>query len=1114
MRIATFCFALLAWAASLPGQTLGEIDGEVHDPTGSIVAGAEVIATSDATGAARSVLTNNAGLYSFPSLQPGAYTLKVTMQGFRAVTRPGIELQVQQTARIDFTLEVGQVSETVEVVGGAPLLTTEGSTVGTVIENKRIVDLPLNGRNFLQLVSLSPNVSFGFGNSSQAGARQGGSRSEQNISLAGQRSEYNRFTLDGMENTDPNFNSYVFLPSVDALQEFKVQSGIYPAEFGRNIGQINVSTKAGTNQFHGTLFEFLRNDVLDATNYAFTVNRPTKNPFKWNQYGFTLGGPVEIPKVFNGKNRLFFMSNYEGFRERSQTEGFYDVPTEAMRAGNFAGAPPIFDPSTRNQVGSKITASPFPNNIIQTNRFDPTALKLLKFYPAPNVNTGKLVSDYQQASRILLDKDQFSQRIDFVEKTKSIWFGRYSWQNEDQSQQAIGLSGSKILTTVDQELIGNTFIISPNKVNEFRFGHNGFFNSIGTLLAYSQDVNGALNIPGMPSPSPIAWGIPSVSVTSFSGFGDSSEGPYVNNNHTFQWTDNFSWIKGKHSLRFGAEIGRYRYNQIGNQFSRGSLAFGGQATQNPAAPNGTGYGFADYMLGQVREAQAVVGVGFVQFRETSQYYYVDDTWKVRNNLTVNFGLRYENSPPFFDQSGHAISIYYPHPFVTNTGYNITDPSMHPVMVRIGTGDFYQNTLLRFNPAIQVARDGRLGDRLVQTDNLDFAPRLGVAWSPTSRWTVRAGAGVFYAQDTGNPRFDLSRNLAGRRDDISNTNFPDLTVQAPFRNLGSTVQINNPSVLSNQYNRRTPYSTQFMLNTQRQLGNQTVLEVGYMHSISKKLESYRDWNIEPPSPTGSVASRLPYPEFNRIWMVDSHNKANYNSLGLKLERRFSQGLTYLVSYTFSKSMDTASGIRNHGGDTLFPQTSACTMTCEYARSNFDVAHRLVTSLLYQLPVGKGQRFLNTGGVVNAVLGGWQFSTILTMQTGFPITVTTGKDQSNTGIGTDRPNATGATVALPQGQQDPQRFFNTSAFTLEPFGTLGNVGRNTLVGPGIINLDVSTLKDFRVREGHQLEFRFEAFNALNHPNWGIPNTTIVSPGFGTITTTATQMRQMQVALKYIF
>jgi hypothetical protein len=326
---------LLSLAASLPGQTFGEITGEVHDPSGSVVAGSDVKLVSKATGAERTTVTNGAGLYSFPALQPGVYDVTASKQGFQTTTRTDVELQIQQTARVDFALQVGQTSQTVEVTAGAPLLNTENSSIGAVIENRRIVDLPLNGRNFLALVSLTPNISTGFGNNATATNVVGGDRAQQNISVAGARSEFNHFTLDGVENTDPNFNTYVFLPSIDALQEFKVQSGVYPAEFGRGIGQVNVSTKSGTNSFHGTLFEFLRNDKVDAADYAFVKAAP-KNPLKWNQYGYTFGGPVWIPKIFNGKNRLFFMSNWEGFRERKALQGIYSVPT-AAKAGSRQG---------------------------------------------------------------------------------------------------------------------------------------------------------------------------------------------------------------------------------------------------------------------------------------------------------------------------------------------------------------------------------------------------------------------------------------------------------------------------------------------------------------------------------------------------------------------------------------------------------------------------------------------------------------------------------------------------------------------------------------------------------------------------------------------------------
>ncbi len=1104
---------MAALAISVPalGQTFGEITGEIKDSSGAVVAGAAVTATNKATNATRTVTSNAAGVYSVPSLPPGAYSLKVEMQGFRAVTRD-IELQVQQTARIDVTLQVGTVTEVVEVSAGAALLTTENATVGTVIDNRRIVELPLNGRNFLQMVSLSPNVSFGFGNAGQAQARQGGSRSEQNISLAGQRSMFNRFTLDGVENTDVNFNTYIILPSIDALQEFKVQTGVFPAEFGRAASQINVSTKTGGNQFHGALFEFLRNDKLDAKNYAFTTFRPAKDPFKWNQYGFTLGGPVWIPKIFNGRDRLFFLSNFEGYRDRKQLRGTFNVPSAAMREGNFSERTErIFDPATRTGRPGSITAQPFAGNIIPRQRLHPASLKLLEFYPAPNVSTGSLVSNYQIGRRRVIDKDQFIQRIDLVESSSSNWFGRYSWGDEVQTEENLKLNGTKLLTNAKQAMISNTRVLSPALVNEFRFGYNKFFNSQGSELAFQRDVVGELKIPGLGSPPPIAWGIPSVGVSGFSGFGDSSEGPYVNTNLSFQWVNNLSWTRGKHSFRFGAEILRHRYNQVGNQFARGSFGFEGQATQNPAATAGTGNSFADFLLGQCRRCEASVSLAQVQFRSTGQYYYIDDTWKLRPNLTINLGLRYENSPPWRDRTGRLVNIHVP--FVDATP-NVQDLSRHPTFIRMGQGDFYEGLTLRFNPAIKVARDGRLGDRLITSDNNDWAPRLGIAWSPTSRWTVRTGVGVFYSQDTGNPRFDMARNLAGRRRDESNADFPDLTWDRPFRDLGATVQVNNPYVLGNIHQRRTPYSIQYLWNVQRELDRVTVIEVGYLGSLSRKLESLRAFNESIPGATGSVLSRAPYPEFSRIQEVDGSGKGSYNSLSVRVQRRFSEGLTYLLGYTWSRSIDTASAIRNHGGDTLFPQNSYC-IRCERALSSFHTAHRLVTSTLYELPLGKGKRFLNSGGVANALVGGWELSSIITLQTGFPITVTSGRDQSNTGAGFDRPNATGQKAPLPRGEQDPERFFNTAAFVLQPFGTFGDIGRNTLISPGLISWDFSTLKNFAIREGHSLQFRFEAFNFPNHPNWGNPSTNVFNnPNFGKIRGTRTSMRELQFGLKYIF
>ncbi len=1106
----SFVLLLMLFAvAQVAAQTSGEITGLVTDSSGAAVAGATVNVTSKATGAVRRVNTNNDGIYSFPSLLPGDYEMKVEQQGFKSALRSGIQLQVQQTARIDFALEVGSVGETVTVSGGVPLLATESSAVGTVIENKRIVDLPLNGRNFLQLVATAPNVSFGFQDAGQAGSRQGGIRASQNISVAGQRSYFNRFTIDGVENTDVNFNTPIILPSIDALQEFKVLTGIFPAEFGRASTQINVSTKSGTREYHGAAFEFVRNDYFDARQYDFTGTRlpdAKKNPFKWNQYGFVLGGPVWLPKKLFGpfgyenRERIFFLTNFESFRQRRTDIGRYQLPPAAWRTGDFSAlANPIYDPLTGTQ---------FVGNKIPTNRIHPTSLKLLEFYPSPNFAPTALGVNHEQPNGGLIDRDQFIGRGDFIESEKSSWSGRYSWTDEVQLSPGLKLNGTKILTTARQVMASNTRTLSTTLVNEARFGYNSFFNSLGRELAGNRDVVTELGIPGINAGPPIAWGIPSIGITGFSGFGDDTEGPYVNTNKTFQIIDNLSWSRGSHSFRFGGEMRWDQYNQVGNQFARGGFVFESNVTSNKGAA-GTGNAFADFLLGYCKRCEVSVSLATAEFRARSQYYYIDDSWKVTPKLTINLGLRYEYSPPWKDALNRLVNIYVP--YADNTP-NVADLSRHPVFIRMGSGDFYEGLALRFNPAIKTARDGRLGDRLVNDDKNDFAPRFGMAWSPTNKWTIRLGGGGFYSQDTGNPRFDMARNLAGRRRDEATPTDRDLTWSTPFRNLAGTVQISNPYVLGNTFNRRTPYVIQYMVSVQRELKNNLLLEMNYLGSVGRKLESLRAFNESIPGATGSVLSRAPYPEFGRIQMVDGSGKSNYNGASIKLEKRLSNGLSFVSGYTFSKSIDNASAIRSHNGDTLFPQNSY-NLAAEKALSSFHTSHRAVNSVLYQLPFGKGKRFMDQGGVANVLLGGWEFGTLLNIQTGFPLTVVTGSDRSNIGAGFDRPNqVAGQNATIDNGTL--ARYFNTDAFVAQPLGTFGNVGRNTIISPGIVQWDASLLKHFRFAESKSLQFRFEAFNAANNMNWGNPDTNRGSANFGKITGTRGDMRQLQFGLKLLF
>ncbi|MBM3765164.1 MAG: carboxypeptidase regulatory-like domain-containing protein [Acidobacteria bacterium] len=1050
MKTKFVALALLCLSLGLPSyaQTFGDISGEVRDSSGAVIAGARVTITNTGTAATREVLSNDAGLYAFPSLAPGVYNLLAEKQGFKTANANGVQIQVQQNARLDLELQVGQVSESIEVSAAAAVLSTENSTVGTVIENKRIVELPLNGRNYLSLVALAPNVSFGFPSAGQAGSRQGGIRSDQSISIAGQRAQFNRYSLDGVENTDPNFNTFIVQPSIDALQEFKVQTGVYPAEYGRAASQINVSTKPGGNNFHGTLFEFVRNDKFDAKNYAFTSARPPKDPFKWNRYGFTISGPVVIPKLFDGRNKLFFMTNYEWFRQRRSVQSVYDLPLAQVRGGNFnvAGVNPVFDPRTRAQQGASVVATPFPNNTIPTSRFHPTSIKLLEFYPTANLESAGLRRNHQIARSLPIDRDQLVVRGDWVESSKSTWFGRYSWGDENQLTSQLFQNGDKIITTFDQYMVSNTRVLSPTMVNEARFGLTRFYNTTGPELAFGRNVVGELNIPGLAPGPAVQWGIPAVGFAGvYSGFGNGSEGPYENNNRSISAVNNFSLIKGKHTYKIGGEIRWDNYFQVGNQFARGEFLFNADATRNPAVANSKGDPIGDFLLGEIQQSEAAVAIANARFQNTGFALYFDDTWKITQKVTINWGLRYELTPPWKDATGTLFNGIVRNDIRPTDFRNapVADRGQYPFFMRQGAAsqDPYAGIRLRW-PDVEVRQDGSLGDRLVSTDKNDFAPRFGVSWNPSAKWVIRGGGGMFYNQDTGNPRFDMARNNAGRLRDNSNSLFPNLTWANGLASIaGGVAQIPRPYTFANPYDRRTTYSTQYMLNLQRELGNGTLFEVGYLGSVSRHLEALRAVNETVPAPrsTGlSLQARSPFPNFGRIQLVDNGGTGNYNSLGAKLTKRYSNGITYLMSYTWAKSLDTATAIRNLGGDTLFPQNSYC-RSCEYARSSHDTRHRFVTSALWDVPVGKGRKVDIQNSVANAIIGGWQLGSILTMQSSFPITVTVGGDPSNTGGQFDRPNSTGTSAKLDS--QSPSQWFNWQAFTRPVDGTFGNVGRNT-------------------------------------------------------------------------
>jgi len=1106
LRVTVAFLLLVTITIPLRAQTpSGEISGVVTDQTEAIVAGVKISLTNTATNAVREAQTNESGLYAFPALPPGVYTLKAEKTGFRAVERRNIEVLVGSANRIDIALQVGELANVVEILGGAPVLQSENASIGTVIENRSIVELPLNGRNYLQLTSLIPGATTNGPSSSQGKQRMGGQRNSFALNVSGQRIHFNHYSLDGIENTDLNFNSYMLLPSIDAIREFKVESGLFDAEYGRAIAQVNVSTKSGTNQFHTTLFHFLRNSALDAKNFFDRPSEPIP-PFKRNQYGLTVDGPVMLPKL-NGRDRLFFLFNWEGLRERKALTATPSVPLTAWRSGDFSGGATIYDPATRgfDAAGNVITApTPFPNNRIPENRIHPVAKKLLAFFPLPQQERAGSNFVNNEARRV--DADQYTYRVDFTESSKSSWFFRHSISRElGYDPFAIPNMGINTDTDVQQGVIANTRTFGSNKVNDLRFGLSRLVNAHISPRANTVNVVKELGI-NLPSDNPLYWGVPNINITGLSGLGEESDAPFINYDTTIQLVDNFSWTLGTHSWKFGGEARRVRYNQIGGVVTRGRFAFDGRYTQQPLLPAAQrgGAAFADFLLGHFNRSEGQVGAPIANFRSNYFALYLQDNWKIAPKLTLNYGLRWENDQPFRDKYDAIVNIDFR-----------WDNSMEPVYVRAGEGDpFEGNPAFRLAPDIKYVRDGRFGDRAYQNDLNDFAPRIGIAYQITPKTILRAGAGIYYVRDIGNATFDIVRNapFTIRRDEPAESFRPNLSFEQPFARTGAPTFI-----LINQFNERTSHVAQWSFGLQRELTRDMTVEATYFGSAGIKLRRLQSYNNPEPSQLPNTNNARPFPKFGSFQVMNAPSHSSYHALYLKVQQRFSRGLTFLSSFAWSKSIDNGSGIRTSDGDSLTPSNNY-DLALERGLSAFDFRRRWTSSWVWELPVGKGKRWLSDGGVADFVLGGWQLGGILTLQDGFPFTVTCGPGNIQNGGGICYPDSTGANPNLSRSEQTRTRFFNTDAYVdrIPATGNFryGNTARNSVIGPGIISFDASLNKKFNLTESKYVEFRTEIFNAPNHPIWSPPGTQLRTPNFGVINSTKIDSRQIQFALKLVF
>ena len=1042
--------AMPAWAQT----PSGEISGVVSDASGSVMPGVRVTLTNVATNNVRLAITNESGVYTYPAVPIGNYTLKVELEGFTTLERANIQVQVGSANRIPFTLEIGQLTDVVQVTADTPIIQTANASIGTVIENRSIVELPLNGRNYLQLASLIPGATTNGPTSSQGKQRMGGQRNSFGLNVAGQRLHFNHYSLDGIENTDLNFNSYMLLPSVDALEEFKVESGIFGAEFGRAVAQINASTKSGTNAYHGTVFEFVRNSALDAKNYFDPHDKPIP-PFKRNQYGTTIGGPVV-------KDKLFFMFNWEGLREKKALTQNASLPLSAWRTGDFSNHRdasgnliPIYDPATRRfDAAGNVTQLPtaFPDNKIPANRINPVSRKLLDYYPLPEQERTGANFVNNEARR--LDSDQYTYRLDYNQNSVTNWFFRHSISHElGYDPFAIPNMGSDTDTDVNQMVLGHTRTIGTNKLNDLRIGYGNLKNGHISPRANKENVVKELGI-NLPTDNPLYWGVPNIGVSGLSGLGEESDAPFINDDKTIQVVDNFSWIFGEHSVKFGGEVRRVLYDQIGGVVTRGRFGFGPTYTNNGrvgAAGTG-GHAFADFLLGHFNNAEAQIGAPIADFRSNYYALYIQDNWKVSPTVTLDYGIRWEYDQPFHDTDDKIVNIDY-----------TWDNSYHPVFVRTGTGDPYEgNPPFALRADIPYVRDGRFGRGAYKPDYNDIAPRLGVAWSVSPKTVIRGGGGIYYVRDIGNAIFDTVRNapFTIRRNEPAESLRPNLSFDAPFARTGSPTFI-----LAAQYDEPSTYIAQWSLGFQRELPGAMSGEVTYFGSAGVHLRRLQTYNNTEPSQLANTNLSRPFPNLGGMQIMNAPSHSKYHALYLKVQRRFSHGLSFLSSFSYGKSIDNGSGIRTSDGDSLTPSNNY-DLELETGPSAFDFRKRWTTSWIWELPVGRDRRFLNQGGVVDFVLGGWQLGGILTLQDGFPFTVTCGPGNIQNGGGTCYPdwNPNGTDWRLPASERSRTRYFNADAFVdRDPaLGTnfrYGTVKRNSLVGPGITSFDASINKQLR-------------------------------------------------------
>jgi len=1094
-----FCLFLAA-TFGLAQQDQGVITGTVTDSTGAVIPGAQVTARETQTNITTETQTNESGVYVLGPLKVGTYEISVESAGFKKAVRSGVEIHPNDRIGMDFQLELGNLTEVIEVTGETPLLKTETSSLEQVVDRRQIDQLPLVDRNYQILAKLAPGVLPEIGGRDRGPLQRGGQLAS-GFTSHGQPALQNNYLIDGIDNNSTvmgmqDRKAQAVIPSLDAVQEFKVQTSNYSAEFGRNAGAVvNVTIKSGTNEIHGSAYNYVRNDAFDARpTFGYTDRdgdgKADPAVLRQNMFGATLGGPFI-------RNKTFGFFSWESWRVRNSQTDRSVVPTDLEKAGDFsqtAGLTSLKDPLGGTFPGMKIPAS----------RQDPVAVALMELYPEPNYSDVTR-TNYLSNPPWKTDRNQYDLRVDHNFSSKDTMFGRYSWYDFDALRGAPlpglarGASGNDRSLDANKGrslALSETHVFSTTVVNEFRFGYKYLkVHKRNDSDIPMEEANARYGIKGVPPPKAgEVYGLSRITLggkLGFIGLGGANFQPNIKDTSTYQFLDNLTWIHGNHSMKFGADI-RYDQSMINGIWQgRGQRNFNGRFT---------GISLGDMLLGWANTAQLSTPVlGYMRFR--SWMFYAQDDWKITPNFTLNIGLRYELTTPWFEKNNHMSTMDVDPSSSTFGHITYPDPD--------ATG-YADRALLLF-------------------DKNNWAPRIGFAWRLGDKWTIRSGAGIFYggqmalgASARPMQNYPFASSVTKRATKKAPAQILADGFPADFLgDLSLVYEADDLPPNSNyrvwDYDYQIPQTEQWNFSVQRELTSSMALTLAYVGSATQNISYQYDINSAGIGDPNTEKQRRRIPNLSAINFRTPLAHSSFHGLDASLEKRFSHGVAFTLAYTWGHNIGQAPD-QFVGGDNGAPQDIHC-FSCEKGNSSSDVRHRVVSSYIVDLPFGRGKPLLDRGGVLNHIIGGWQLSGWVSVQTGMyfsPQLSNAAAELGTGGVGIWRPDLVGDWKL---DNPTPDGWFNPAAFArpCDPDGSncrFGNLGRNNLQEPGMFDWTAALAKKFSLTERFKLDFRWEIMNILNHPNYGTPNRSLDSPDVGIIRGTNNLPRSMQFGLRLSF